>query len=623
MWPIFLLIATRSQVTLEPGVRTYADLAKEMSVEGKTVVCAENIQDRVAFVALSERSWAEQSSLLSRALGLKFTQDEKDPSVYVLEADPEVESKQKRLYSTWLSKTNTDIEQTLRYWTQYAQSGAPKSIQEVDTLMGKVAGPRKTDEQDANWVRLLKSDVPEPAKAALFVYFDTCAGGTNRSTMMLPILQYFSAGNKIQNLIPDGVTFDGTAAYWSNSNDLFGSIRTHVASEIEACRKRASLEPTKRAERLQAFDRAVPSMTFSLDIRFDPRRFAISGLYSSYSSVEAFMRKTDQMLALTDITAASTDRMATLYKECGLAETWEKWKRDTAQFIDTPEAKAVFKYHGTPSLPFDQLRDWAAKTNKDAIMAWDPVHTDHLTYGFEPGNGQSTKSTNLVTCLEFFKALPSDRATNPWRGQRSPGVWAVEQIDGVYVFKSAYGFMDDHYAVNMKPLINLQHEAVFDEKVGEWAVPLSAAVNLPKELDIKAAQSYATLGTHVIGLDVGNLYPFFKYLSSLDGIKLRSVENELKNRKEVEIGLGKSSASKELAKDIRTMVLATDQRSPFTYGGVQAPLADFTEFVQAGKLVIKKVLDGPYFEFSLEGDVAPPRTPFWNMESKPFLLHLD
>lgn len=64
--------AQEARVTLGPSVMTFPEIAKKMSVGGRSIECAGALQYRAAFVSLKDRPWSQARSLLEAGLEVQF-----------------------------------------------------------------------------------------------------------------------------------------------------------------------------------------------------------------------------------------------------------------------------------------------------------------------------------------------------------------------------------------------------------------------------------------------------------------------------------------------------------------------------------------------------------------------
>ncbi|MFN7016899.1 MAG: hypothetical protein ACK4P5_07040 [Fimbriimonadales bacterium] len=104
LWGSFLL--SWAQVELPLGYYSFAEIAQRMSVEGRTVECARDLQQRLAVIHLKPRSWQQTRELLESALDVRFRKISDAENRWVLERNPEVVRKERR----WREQLATYIE---------------------------------------------------------------------------------------------------------------------------------------------------------------------------------------------------------------------------------------------------------------------------------------------------------------------------------------------------------------------------------------------------------------------------------------------------------------------------------------------------------------------------------
>ena len=94
LWGSFLL--SWAQVEFPLGYYSFAEIAQRMSVEGRTVECARDLQQRLAVIHLKPRSWQQARELLESALDVRFRKISDAENRWLLERDPEVARKERR-----------------------------------------------------------------------------------------------------------------------------------------------------------------------------------------------------------------------------------------------------------------------------------------------------------------------------------------------------------------------------------------------------------------------------------------------------------------------------------------------------------------------------------------------
>lgn len=71
MTTLLWTLAVLGNLSIPAQLMTYPDIAKALSVDGKTVACAPAIQGRAAVIRLTDRTWDNATSTLSKGLGVQ------------------------------------------------------------------------------------------------------------------------------------------------------------------------------------------------------------------------------------------------------------------------------------------------------------------------------------------------------------------------------------------------------------------------------------------------------------------------------------------------------------------------------------------------------------------------
>ncbi|MFN3689302.1 MAG: hypothetical protein ACK4UU_00070 [Fimbriimonadales bacterium] len=90
------LLLSRAQVEFPLDYYSFAEIAQRMSVEGRRVECARDLQQRLAVIHLKARSWQQARALLESALDVRFRKISDAENRWILERDPEVARKERR-----------------------------------------------------------------------------------------------------------------------------------------------------------------------------------------------------------------------------------------------------------------------------------------------------------------------------------------------------------------------------------------------------------------------------------------------------------------------------------------------------------------------------------------------
>ncbi len=90
------LLLNYAQVEFPLDYYSFAEIAQRMSVEGRKVDCARDLQQRLALIHLKSRSWHQARELLESGLDVRFRKISDAENRWILERDPEVARKERR-----------------------------------------------------------------------------------------------------------------------------------------------------------------------------------------------------------------------------------------------------------------------------------------------------------------------------------------------------------------------------------------------------------------------------------------------------------------------------------------------------------------------------------------------
>jgi len=91
------LLAQNKPITIGPTVISFPELARKLSVDGRTVVCASGLRESAAVISLKKRSWTETQELLGSGLDIRFSIKPESPNTWFMERDPAITEKDARL----------------------------------------------------------------------------------------------------------------------------------------------------------------------------------------------------------------------------------------------------------------------------------------------------------------------------------------------------------------------------------------------------------------------------------------------------------------------------------------------------------------------------------------------
>jgi hypothetical protein len=90
------LLLSEAQVEFPLDYYSFPEIAQRMSVEGRKIECARDLQQRLALIRLKSRPWQQARELLEAALDVRFRKISDAENRWILERDPEVVRKERR-----------------------------------------------------------------------------------------------------------------------------------------------------------------------------------------------------------------------------------------------------------------------------------------------------------------------------------------------------------------------------------------------------------------------------------------------------------------------------------------------------------------------------------------------
>lgn len=90
------LLLSEAQVEFPLDYYSFPEIAQRMSVEGRKVECARELQQRLAIIRIKSRSWQQVRELLETALDVRFRKISDAENRWILERNPEVVRQERR-----------------------------------------------------------------------------------------------------------------------------------------------------------------------------------------------------------------------------------------------------------------------------------------------------------------------------------------------------------------------------------------------------------------------------------------------------------------------------------------------------------------------------------------------
>jgi hypothetical protein len=105
--------AAESPITVATAALTFPEIARALSADGRTVVCGAGLTNRAAVVSLRGRSWEEARHAVSLALGVRIRPHPDSPRSWLMEADPEVVSRERAMRMALAKRLQEAVEREI------------------------------------------------------------------------------------------------------------------------------------------------------------------------------------------------------------------------------------------------------------------------------------------------------------------------------------------------------------------------------------------------------------------------------------------------------------------------------------------------------------------------------
>jgi len=203
------LLWGEAQVEFPLSYYSFPEIAQRMSVEGRKVECARDLQQRLALIRLNARSWQQARALLETALDVRFRKISDAENRWILERDPDAVRKERR----WRTQFGAYLEKRRARQTDLFRIMTDKSVpveEVVKQILEKdeVELPESVDEAQ------VKAELTQTLE-----YF--------RALPIEQALRDWRAFQRLRKRFSEFLRRDFAAD--ADGNDLFGAYRRFVA----------------------------------------------------------------------------------------------------------------------------------------------------------------------------------------------------------------------------------------------------------------------------------------------------------------------------------------------------------------------------------------------------------
>lgn len=205
------LLLSEAQVEFPLDYYSFPEIAQRMSVEGRKVECARDLQQRLALIRLKSRPWQQARELLETALDVRFRKISDAENRWILERDPEVVRKERR----WREQFAAYVEKRRAREAELFRVMMDKSVPVEEAVKQMLEAYKE------------EIDLPEVADEAQLKTQITQVIDYFRKFPMEQALRDWRAFQRMQKRLSDFLQRDFTVGV--DENDPFGFYRRFLA----------------------------------------------------------------------------------------------------------------------------------------------------------------------------------------------------------------------------------------------------------------------------------------------------------------------------------------------------------------------------------------------------------
>lgn len=430
-----------AQVEFPLDYYSFAEIAQRMSVEGRKVDCARDLQQRLALIHLKSRGWQQMRELLETALDVRFRKISDAENRWLLERDPETMRKERR----WREQLAAYVEKRRDRDSRMFRVLLDKSVP-VEEAIKQIM---EAYEEDRDPSESIDEAQLKTQMAQIIEYF--------RKFPMEQALREWRAFQRLQKRLSEFTQRDFSASV--NENDPFGIYRQFL--------KENPLSSFGFSQEL--LDWAQRAAADEGDEMLKPLREMISGVGEEGAVDSALM----QMLMLT-----SLGMFASGYGQVWARDALIAQLRPPITVLETIENGAVARDY-TVSLPPEQLA-WHLNDVEGKLVPLNsptPIPTPLVAVAAWDGRRFSVayRFPNAVDRPDLFMAAPGDMEDSvllSWELARLKRL--LGHIDGelARAYEKAY---EQHQQLASQPPLNqpikatMGEQAALVEAVHRWA----------------------------------------------------------------------------------------------------------------------------------------------------------
>jgi len=320
-------------VNLGADLRSYSEIAAALSANGRHVVVAPELSNRIAVVSFRNRPWSEARSLLEK--GLNVAVRSVSEGEWRIEESPEIVARKMKLYSAFLIESDAHYAQIVAEYRKLSHGQYPPPLDRTKAMIDEQlrSTPPRQGTYEGN--RLFAASAPWPVIAALALMYGTSSSDVDDFKVSGPALFYVSKGNAVKRLMSGDLVNSGDAYYWRNWQEMPEYVRSLAVAQVRNYEsdlaKAKTLTPQQKQAMLEAY---AHSVGIAHRLRFNPDRgsmfFEYSVLTDPGINEEAFKIPSEEQVATVKETFTTT---ASLTFSIALDNKLDTLQGDTKRFI--------------------------------------------------------------------------------------------------------------------------------------------------------------------------------------------------------------------------------------------------------------------------------------------------
>jgi hypothetical protein len=475
--------AAEPAVRIGPGVYTFPEIARKLSVGGRKVRCSKSLSNRAAFLSLRPRPWSETCSLISRGLNVRVQPDPGGGCLMV--PDPAVQARERRWQERYTSYFRSRVDEQVARWRQkYLSRPREQWVREFDELwrhlsdleeQASAAGPEGLEgvPEIEEYPRLAQAaykidELLSPATGALL---ESLQGEW-------PARELLQRGWVARTAASPGGTWPGIRL--ADFQRKWDELRDTGWFVLE--RPRPGPVPDLAPEVFKPYNQAVFGVTYNGGTEELAGGFHLS----SANDTMGWDLGPDRWLGSKRIPDLEQNFDAVFAALGPDAVAWLKSEREaTERFLQSEGAGEAFDTGGASDSLSELVETWSRKSKTEVIMELWPGR-EMAFWAMGPGRVLSTGPSYRLTLRQLFGGMETllslEPLGDPARRQagrqyrREVPEWSLRELDGVLVVSNRLAFLDRLQALPLAAFVQLERRCLPESISGRPVMPYGAVV---------------------------------------------------------------------------------------------------------------------------------------------------